>query len=99
MPDNWKAGVRATPWHNCGAISAPHVYLCSEGAGNVHFGKGGSHHPSCKRCSEEEAGGDEAGGADEGGEEGPVDGLPPGPRLGEERPMPWPLGSRMLPFD
>ena len=30
-------------------------------------------------------------------EEGAVDGLPPGPRLGQKRPMSWPLGSRMLP--
>ena len=43
------------------------------------------------------AGGHEAGGADEGGEEGAVDGLPPGPRLGQERPMSWPLASEILP--
>ena len=60
---------------------------------DVHSGKGGHYHPGSK----EEAGGDEAGGADEGGEESAVDGLPPGPGLGQKRPMSWPLGSRELP--
>ena len=57
----------------------------------MHIGKGGPHHPSSEGCSKEEAGGYEAGGADEGGEEGSVDGLPPGSWLGQERPLPWPL--------
>ena len=57
----------------------------------MHLGKGGPHHPGSKGCSEEEAGGDETGGADEGGEESSVDGLPPGPWLGQERPMSRPL--------
>ena len=60
-------------------------------------GKGGPHHTSCKRCSQKEAGGIEDGGADEEGEEGAVDGLPPGPRLGQKRPMSWPLSSKELP--
>ena len=97
MSHKWKAVVRATPWHNRGVISAPHIHLCSEGTGNVHIGEGGPHHTSSKRCSQEEAGGYEDGGADEGGEEGAVDGLPPGPRLGQKRPMSWPLSSRVLP--
>ena len=71
--------------------------MCSEGTGNVHIGEGGPHHTSSKRCSQEEAGGDEDGGADEEGEEGAVDGLPPRPRLGQKRPMSWPLSSRQLP--
>ena len=41
------------------------------------------------RGGQKEAGGDEVGGADEGGEEGAVDGLSSGTRLGEKRPMPW----------
>ena len=57
----------------------------------MHLGKGGPHHPSSEGCSKEEAGGYEAGGADEGGEEGPVDGLPPGSWLGQERPMSRPV--------
>ena len=57
----------------------------------MHIGKGGPHHPGSEGCSKEEAGGYEAGGADEGGEEGPVDGLPPGSWLGQKRPLPWPL--------
>ena len=64
----------------------------------MYIGKGGPHHSGSQGCSEEEAGGNEAGGADEGGEEGAVDGLPPGPRLGQERPMSWPLSSRELLF-
>ena len=55
----------------------------------MHLGQGGPDHPSRKRGGQEEAGGDEDGGADEGGEEGTVDGLPPGTWLGKERPMPW----------
>ena len=58
----------------------------------MHPGKGGPDHPGSEGGSQEEAGGDEAGGADEGGEKGAVDGLPPGPRLGQERPMSRPLG-------
>ena len=53
---------------------------------NGHGG-GGGYHPSSPGSSKEEAGGDEVGGADEGGEEGTVDGLPAGPRLGQERAM------------
>ena len=60
-----------------------------ESAGLVHLGQGGPDHPSGERGGKEEAGGDEDGGADEGGEEGTVDGLPPGTWLGKERPMPW----------
>ena len=66
--------------------------MCSERTGNVHPGKGGPDHPGSEGGSQEEAGGDEAGGADERGEKGAVDGLPPGPRLGQERPMSRPLG-------
>ena len=63
----------------------------------MHLGQGGLDKPSGKRCSQEEAGGNEDGGADEEGEEGAVDGLPPRPRLGQKRPMSWPLSSRQLP--
>ena len=63
----------------------------------MHPGKGGPHHSGSKGGSQEEAGGDEAGGADEGGVEGAVDGLPPGPRLGQERPMSRPLGLNTWP--
>ena len=59
-----------------------------EGAGNVHLGQGGPDHPSSEGGGQEEAGGDEDGGADEGGEEGAVDGLSSGTRLGEKKPMP-----------
>ena len=55
----------------------------------MHLGKGGLDKPSGKRCRQEEASGIEDGGADERGEEGAVDGLPPGTRLGKEGPMPW----------
>ena len=55
----------------------------------MHLGQGGLDKPSGKRRSQEEASGNEDGGADERGEEGAVDGLPPGTRLGKERPMPW----------
>ena len=49
--------------------------------------------PTCTTWpyGKEETGGDEVRGSDEGGEEGAVDGLPPGPRLGQKRPMSWPL--------
>ena len=55
----------------------------------MHLGQGGLDKPSGKRHSQEEASGNEDGGADERGEEGAVDGLPPGTRLGKEGPMPW----------
>ena len=55
----------------------------------MHLGQGGLDKPSSKRRSQEEASGNEDGGADERGEEGAVDGLPPGTRLGKEGPMPW----------
>ena len=55
----------------------------------MHLGQGGPDHPCGEGGGQEEAGGDEDGGADEGGEEGTVDGLPPGTWLGKERPMPW----------
>ena len=71
--------------------------MCSESTGNVHPGQGGPDHPGSEGGSQEEAGGDEAGGADEGGEKGAVDGLPPGPRLGQERPMSRPLGLNIWP--
>ena len=60
----------------------------------MHPGQGGPDHPGSEGGSQEEAGGDEAGGADEEGEKGAVDGLPPGPRLGQERSMSQSLGSR-----
>ena len=63
--------------------------MCCESTGNVHLGQGGLDKPSSKRRSQEEASGNEDGGADERGEEGAVDGLPPGTRLGKEGPMPW----------
>ena len=67
----------------------PHLNVCCEGTGYVHLGKGGPDQHSSKGGGGEKAGGDEDGGADEGGEEGAVDGLPPGTWLGKERPMPW----------
>ena len=60
-------------------------------------GKGGPHHTSCKRCSQEEAGGND-GGADEHVEEGKVDD-PLQPTQGQKRPMSWPLGSRDMPSE
>ena len=53
------------------------------------LGQGGPDLPSSEGGGGEKAGGDEDGGADEGGEEGAVDGLSLGTRLGEKRPMPW----------
>ena len=55
----------------------------------VHLGQGGPDHPCGEGGGKEKAGEEEDGGADEGGEEGAVDGLPPGTWLGKERPMPW----------
>ena len=55
----------------------------------MHLGQGGPDLPSSEGGGEEKAGGNEIGGADEGGEEGAVDGLPPGTWLGKERPMSW----------
>ena len=43
---NWKAGVRAPSRHNCGAVSATDLNMCSESTSNVHSGKGWHHHPS-----------------------------------------------------
>ena len=55
----------------------------------MHLGQGGPDHPCGEGGGQEKAGDEEDGGADEGGEEGAVDGLPPGTWLGKERPMPW----------
>ena len=68
---------------------SPHLNVCCEGTGYVHLGKGGPDQHSSKGGGKEKAGGNEDGGTDEGGEEGAVDGLPPGPWLGKKRQMPW----------
>ena len=53
----------------------------------MHLGQGGPDHPSGEGGGKEKAGDEEDGGADEGGEEGAVDGLPPGTRLGKADAM------------
>ena len=89
LPLNWEAGVGASSGNNCGTIPPSHLHLRSESTGHVHLGQGGPDLPSSEGGGGEKAGGDEIGGADEGGEEGAVDGLSSGTRLGEKRPMPW----------
>ena len=64
----------------------------------MHLGQGGPDHPRRERGGQEEAGGDEDGGADEGGEEGTVDGLPPGTWLGKERPMSWTVEENSIKY-
>ena len=49
----------------------------------ISFGKGGLDHTGCEGGSWKEGGRHEAGGGDEEGEEGPVDGVPVGARLGK----------------
>ena len=81
--------MRASPWNHCGTIPSARLDVRRESAGLVHLGQGGPDYPCGEGGGQEEAGGNEDGGADEGGEEGTVDGLPPGTWLGKERPMPW----------
>ena len=69
-----------------------------ESAGLVHLGQGGPDHPSGEGGGKEKAGDEEDGGADEGGEEGAVDGLPPGTWLGKERPMPWTIKENNIEY-
>ena len=89
LPINWGTRVWTSSWDHCRSVSTPCVDVCCESTGNVHLGKGGLAKPSGKRRRQEEASGIEDWGADERGEEGAVDGLPPGTRLGKEGPMPW----------
>ena len=55
----------------------------------ISFGKGGLDHPGSEGGSRKEGGCHEAGGGDEEGEEGPVDGVPVGARLGKTGQLPY----------
>ena len=65
-----------------GTIPSARLHVRRESAGLVHLDQGGPDPPRRERGGKEKAGDDEDGGADEGGEEGSVDGLPPGTWLG-----------------
>ena len=64
----------------------------------MHLGHGGPDHPCGEGGGKEKAGDEEDGGADEGGEEGAVDGLPPGTWLGKERPMSWTVEENSIKY-
>ena len=63
--------------------------LHQQGPGHVSLGQGRSDHSGCKGSCREEGGGHEAGGGDEEGEEGPMDGVPVGARLGKTGQLPY----------
>ena len=73
--------------HHGRAVLLPGVHHCVEGAGHVPDCLGGPHHPHSPGGCKAHAGDHEAGGTDE---EGAVDGVSPGARLGEEGQLPHP---------
>ena len=83
------AGNRAASWYGGWAVSAAVVNHGGQGAGLVSFGQGGSDHPCSEGGSWKEGGGHEAGGGDEEGEEGTMDGVFVGARVGKERQLPY----------
>ena len=86
---DWEAGDRAAAGHGGRAVQAALVNDGSEGPGYVSLGQGRSDHSGCKGSCGEEGGGHEVGGGDEEGEEGPVDGVPVGARLGKTGQLPY----------
>ena len=57
----------------------------------MHTSQGRGDLPRRQGRSGEAPGGYAAGAGDEGGSNGAVDGWAPGARLGQERPLPWPV--------
>ena len=72
-------------------VSAARLHLRSQGRRPVHTGQGRGDLPRRQGRSWEAPGGHAAGAGDEGGSNGTVDGWAPGARLGQERPLPWPV--------
>ena len=64
------------------------LYYQRKGAGHVPAGQGELVYPRRQGRCGVPPGGDEAGGAAEEGEEGAVDGVIGGPRVGKERQLP-----------
>ena len=83
------AGDGAASWHSGWAVQEAVVNYGGEGAGLMSFGQGGSDHPCSEGGSWKEGGGHEAGGGDEEGEDGTMDGVFVGARVGKERQLPY----------
>ena len=79
--------VRAPAWDVGWPIPPPPIHYSSEGSCHVPLGKGWIGDPGRQGGSWEERAGHEVNGGDEEGEEGAVDGVVGGPRLGKERQL------------
>ena len=82
---HWETGVRAPSWDGGRPIPPPPIHNSSEGSCHVPLGKGWIGDPGRQRGCWGKGAGHEIVGGDEEGEEGAVDGVVGGPRVGKER--------------